>query len=96
MLGNSVNNASCVRRILVYCYFRYLLDVRWFKQWKKYVGFEAWDQGQMGSESAHPGPVDTSSLFKGTSEVHQSRLYELKYPGCLPKSNHRYYTPQRL
>ncbi|XP_065900687.1 ubiquitin carboxyl-terminal hydrolase 4-like isoform X2 [Dysidea avara] len=42
----------------------YLLDVRWFKQWKKYVGFEASDQGQMGAESAHPGPVYTSTLFK--------------------------------
>ncbi|XP_065900676.1 ubiquitin carboxyl-terminal hydrolase 4-like isoform X2 [Dysidea avara] len=42
----------------------YLLDVRWFKLWKKYVGFEAWDQAQMGADSAHPGPVDTSALFK--------------------------------
>ena len=49
--------------------FRYLLDVRWFKQWKKYVGFESWDQQQMGSETAHPGPVDTSCLFKGNSDV---------------------------
>ena len=50
---------------LHYDTFRYLLDVRWFKQWKKYVGFESWDQQQMGSETAHPGPVDTSCLFKG-------------------------------
>ena len=45
--------------------FRYLLDVKWFKQWKKYVGFESQDQQEMGLETAHPGPVDTSCLFKG-------------------------------
>ena len=49
----------------MYDVFRYLVDVRWFKQWKKYVGFDEWDQQQMGSETAHPGPVDTSCLFKG-------------------------------
>ena len=32
---------------------------------KEYVGFESWDQQQMGAETAHPGRVDTSSLFKG-------------------------------
>ena len=45
--------------------FRYLVDVRWFKQWKKYVGFDSFDQQQMGLKAAHPGPVDTSCLFRG-------------------------------
>ena len=49
----------------MYDIFRYLIDIRWFKQWKKYVGFESWDQQQMGSAIAHPGPVYTSCLFKG-------------------------------
>ena len=43
-----------------------MIDERWFNQWKKYVGFESWDQAQMGLEDAHPGPVDTSYLFKGS------------------------------
>ena len=40
--------------------------MRWFKQWEKYVRYDALDEGQMGADSAHPGPVDTSSLFKGS------------------------------
>ena len=47
--------------------FRYLLDVRWFKQWKKYVGFDSGDQQEMGLEATHPGPVDTSCLLKRTA-----------------------------
>lgn len=34
------------------------------KQWKKYVGFDQWDQSVAGLESAHPGPMDNHSLFK--------------------------------
>ena len=44
---------------------RYLVDVRWMKQWKKYVGYDQWDQSLAGQESACPGPVDNSNLFKG-------------------------------
>ena len=47
--------------------FRYLLDVRWFKQWKKYVGFDSGDQQEMGLEATHPGPVNTSSLLNRTA-----------------------------
>ena len=35
------------------------------KQWKKYVGYDTWDQTSAGKESANPGPLDNSSLFKG-------------------------------
>ena len=35
------------------------------KQWKKYVGFDQWDQSSAGLESANPGPVDNLNLFKG-------------------------------
>ena len=35
------------------------------KQWKKYVGFDQWDQGFAGLESANPGPVENLNLFKG-------------------------------
>ena len=40
------------------------MDVRWFKQWKKYVGFDQWDTHNMGDQSVHPGAIDNSSLFK--------------------------------
>ncbi|XP_064175645.1 ubiquitin carboxyl-terminal hydrolase 15-like isoform X1 [Anguilla rostrata] len=42
----------------------YLVDSRWFKQWKKYVGFDSWDKYQMGEQNVYPGPVDNSGLLK--------------------------------
>lgn len=44
---------------------RYLVDSRWFKQWKKYVGFDSWDMFGAGDPSLFPGPVDNSGLFSG-------------------------------
>ena len=49
---------------------RYLVDVRWVKQWKKYVGYDQWDQNLAGQDSASPGPMDNSNLFKGTVAYH--------------------------
>uniref|UniRef100_A0A670JMQ3 Ubiquitin carboxyl-terminal hydrolase n=1 Tax=Podarcis muralis TaxID=64176 RepID=A0A670JMQ3_PODMU len=40
------------------------LDSRWFKQWKKYVGFDSWDKYQMGDQNVYPGPIDNSGLLK--------------------------------
>ncbi|XP_073695280.1 ubiquitin carboxyl-terminal hydrolase 15-like isoform X3 [Garra rufa] len=42
----------------------YLVDSHWFKQWKKYVGFDSWDKYQMGDQNVYPGPVDNSGLIK--------------------------------
>ncbi|KAG1926570.1 ubiquitin carboxyl-terminal hydrolase 15-like isoform X1 [Pimephales promelas] len=42
----------------------YLVDSHWFKQWKKYVGFDSWDKYQMGEQSVYPGPVDNRGLLK--------------------------------
>ncbi|XP_041110339.1 ubiquitin carboxyl-terminal hydrolase 15-like isoform X2 [Polyodon spathula] len=42
----------------------YLADSRWFKQWKKYVGFDNWDKYQMGDQNVYPGPIDNSGLLK--------------------------------
>uniref|UniRef100_A0A8C9YBM6 Ubiquitin carboxyl-terminal hydrolase n=1 Tax=Sander lucioperca TaxID=283035 RepID=A0A8C9YBM6_SANLU len=41
----------------------YLIDSRWFKQWKKYVGFDSWDMYNVGERSLYPGPIDNSGLF---------------------------------
>ena len=47
-----------------YALLRYLVDMRWMKQWKKFVGYDQWDQTFAGQASANPGPVDNSNLFK--------------------------------
>ena len=44
---------------------RYLVDSRWFKQWKKYVGYDSWDKYQMGDQNVYPGPVDNAGLLRG-------------------------------
>ena len=46
-------------------FVRFLLDIRWFKQWKKYVGYDSWDTLNAGDETYNPGPIDNSALFKG-------------------------------
>ena len=40
------------------------MDVKWIKQWKKYVGYDQWDQSHVGEEAANPGPIDNASLFR--------------------------------
>ncbi|NXA01757.1 UBP4 hydrolase, partial [Nesospiza acunhae] len=34
----------------------YLVESRWFKQWKKYVGFDSWDMFGAGDPNLFPGP----------------------------------------
>uniref|UniRef100_A0AAY5EUH7 Ubiquitin carboxyl-terminal hydrolase n=1 Tax=Electrophorus electricus TaxID=8005 RepID=A0AAY5EUH7_ELEEL len=41
----------------------FLIDSRWFKQWKKYVGFDSWDMYNVGERNLYPGPIDNSGLF---------------------------------
>ena len=42
-----------------------LIDIRWFKQWKKYIGYDSCDNSQSVHEelSQFPGPIDNSPLF---------------------------------
>lgn len=51
------------------CCFRYLIDSRWFKQWKKYVGFDSWDMYNVGERNLYPGPIDNSGLFSGITPL---------------------------
>ncbi len=44
---------------------RYLIDTKWFKQWKKFVGFDNWDTSYVGDQSANPGAIDNSPLLRG-------------------------------
>jgi ubiquitin carboxyl-terminal hydrolase 4/11/15 len=59
----------------------YLVDTKWFKQWKKYVGYDSWDTSFVGDQSANPGPIDNSPLFKeGSKEQLKDHLIdELDY-----------------
>ncbi|KAH9512955.1 Ubiquitin carboxyl-terminal hydrolase 15, partial [Bulinus truncatus] len=58
----------------------YLIDVRWFKQWKKFVGYDQWESHSIGDQSVHPGPIDNSSLFKpGTNVLREHLVDDLDY-----------------
>ncbi|XP_062520293.1 ubiquitin carboxyl-terminal hydrolase 15-like [Corticium candelabrum] len=59
----------------------YLVDVRWFKQWKLYVGYDYWNQYNAGQESAVPGPIDNTDLFKDESftDLKPNMIDELDY-----------------
>jgi len=57
------------------CAYRFLIDVRWFKQWKKYVGYDEWETSMVGENVANPGPIDNSNLFKGDYLVHTWFIY---------------------
>uniref|UniRef100_A0A673AJW5 Ubiquitin carboxyl-terminal hydrolase n=1 Tax=Sphaeramia orbicularis TaxID=375764 RepID=A0A673AJW5_9TELE len=59
----------------------YLIDSRWFKQWKKYVGFDSWDMYNVGEHSLYPGPIDNSGLFSDqeTQTLKEHLIDELDY-----------------
>uniref|UniRef100_A0A4W5KBA3 Ubiquitin carboxyl-terminal hydrolase n=1 Tax=Hucho hucho TaxID=62062 RepID=A0A4W5KBA3_9TELE len=55
--------SSTTERAMNSIILAYLVDSHWFKQWKKYVGFDSWDKYQMGDQNVYPGPVDNSGLL---------------------------------
>uniref|UniRef100_A0A8C5FT05 Ubiquitin carboxyl-terminal hydrolase n=1 Tax=Gadus morhua TaxID=8049 RepID=A0A8C5FT05_GADMO len=59
----------------------FLIDSRWFKQWKKYVGFDSWDMYNVGEQSLYPGPIDNSGLFSDqeTQVLKEHLIDELDY-----------------
>ncbi|KAF4089228.1 hypothetical protein AMELA_G00064080 [Ameiurus melas] len=62
----------------------YLVDSGWFKNWKKYVGFEIWDCICKGHETFYPGPVDNSGLLTDSLCMKENLIEELHYT-LLPK-----------
>ena len=50
---------------MFFLFYRYIIDIKWFKQWKSYVGFESWDSYSAGEDSANPGPIDNRPILKG-------------------------------
>uniref|UniRef100_A0A8C3EMX3 Ubiquitin carboxyl-terminal hydrolase n=1 Tax=Corvus moneduloides TaxID=1196302 RepID=A0A8C3EMX3_CORMO len=82
IIMNEVGSSSIlVINRYVFFLLRYLVDSRWFKQWKKYVGFDSWDKYQMGDQNVYPGPIDNSGLLKdGDSQSLKEHLIdELDY-----------------
>ncbi|KAL6490639.1 hypothetical protein MHYP_G00009840 [Metynnis hypsauchen] len=59
----------------------YLVDSCWFKQWKKYVGFDSWDKYSVGMNDVYPGPVDNSGLLQDTdsNSIKNHLIDELDY-----------------
>ncbi|XP_028680996.1 ubiquitin carboxyl-terminal hydrolase 4 [Erpetoichthys calabaricus] len=59
----------------------FLIDSRWFKQWKKYVGFDSWDMYNVGEHGLYPGPIDNSGLFSDpeTQTLKEHLIDELDY-----------------
>ena len=52
----------CMYVVMYGLFGRYLLDAKWFNQWKAYVGFDDWNTTSVGDQSANPGPVDNSFI----------------------------------
>uniref|UniRef100_A0A8C8G702 Ubiquitin carboxyl-terminal hydrolase n=1 Tax=Oncorhynchus tshawytscha TaxID=74940 RepID=A0A8C8G702_ONCTS len=78
------HGASNARVVVSYqgtTFCRFLIDSRWFKQWKKYVGFDSWDMYNVGEHSLYPGPVDNSGLFSDheTQILKEHLIDELDY-----------------
>uniref|UniRef100_K1PGS6 Ubiquitin carboxyl-terminal hydrolase 15 n=1 Tax=Magallana gigas TaxID=29159 RepID=K1PGS6_MAGGI len=43
----------------------YLVSAGWFKQWKKYIGFDGSNKTCKGECDVYPGPIDNSALQEG-------------------------------
>ena len=43
--------------------------MEWFRQWKKYTGFDSEAQDGAGQARGHPGPIDNALLFKSNSNI---------------------------
>merc|ERR1740124_1507279 len=50
----------------------YLVDIHWYKQWKKFIEFSCSDRG---ATTEHPGPIDNSPLYlMGCSKLKEHLL----------------------
>lgn len=56
--------------IHIIIYNRYLLATSWFKQWKKYVGYESWNAFNVDEIEEHPGLIDNSPILEGLDTVY--------------------------
>ncbi|KAI6649306.1 Ubiquitin carboxyl-terminal hydrolase 4 isoform X2 [Oopsacas minuta] len=56
----------------------YLIHIRWFKQWKRYVGYDNWDKSSAGEEVGRPGPIDNTSLLEH-AKLRRHQVDEIDY-----------------
>ena len=62
-------------------YIRYLIDIRWFKQLKRYLGLDpkSEEQSIQGDPSANPGPIDNSGLLDDSGQLQPHLIDEFSY-----------------
>ena len=71
--------------VVFFVFYRYLLDMRWYKQLRKYVGLDVESGGSAevvaGDPSQHPGPIDNSSLYKqdDPDDIREHMIDEIDY-----------------
>ena len=54
-----------MNKLIKFIFSRYLVDVTWFNQWKKFVAWDQGDSNQVGDPNSNPGHIDSSVLLKG-------------------------------
>ncbi|XP_075751716.1 ubiquitin carboxyl-terminal hydrolase 15 isoform X1 [Rhipicephalus microplus] len=60
----------------------YMVDKKWFNQWKRYVGYDSWDtSNEIGEQTTHPGPIDNSPLLRedNSGEIRDHLIEDLDY-----------------
>ena len=70
---------SLLSRVFVNGEAWYLIHIRWFKQWKSYVGYDDWNKSQAGNEANKPGPIDNTSLLDCNGNLEKKQVYEIDY-----------------
>jgi len=63
----------------------FLIDTKWFKQWKLYVGLDQWEQSMVGDPSACPGPIDNSPLLEVNNKLKEHLVEDSNFT-LLPES----------
>jgi hypothetical protein len=67
----------------VFFWFRYLIDTRWYKQLKRYLGLDFDAGAKEGDLTAHPGCIDNGPLFTDNAvepgEIRDHLVDELDY-----------------
>ncbi|XP_064398355.1 ubiquitin carboxyl-terminal hydrolase 15-like isoform X3 [Halichondria panicea] len=57
----------------------FLVDIRWIKQWMKFIGYKPDDQSSVGKKSANPGPLDNSNLSNTHGHLRERLVDEMDY-----------------
>ena len=70
---------SLLSRVFVIGEAWYIIHIRWFKQWKSYVGYDDWDKSQAGNEANKPGPIDNTPLLDCNGKLGREQVEETDY-----------------